>query len=215
MAQEITVKGIRGPLGRGKVKFYAVTDDKDTEFTTFDPKISDVSPGSRLSIEVKVEGQYNNIVKWEVLAAPATPRQAAGPTKPPEEFLAERRSIEGQTAFNGMVRLIEQEIMLGKEVVPADIKKLVFDYARARLGAIPTQAKRPEPKPKAEQAPEAGAEAEPPKFENAGQFLAKCLEDYKLNRTQVLQYKEVAALFEAGDFNNAFRKLAEVTAGQK
>lgn len=69
--QQIIVKEIKGPLGRGEKKFYAVADNKGAEFTTFDPNIQEIRPGSTLEIEVKIEGKYVNIVKWSLIDAPA------------------------------------------------------------------------------------------------------------------------------------------------
>lgn len=65
--QKITVKEVKGPLGRGENKFYAVVDDKGAEFTTFDAKIKQVIPGSVLEAELRIDGKYINIVEWKLV----------------------------------------------------------------------------------------------------------------------------------------------------
>lgn len=71
--QKIKVKEVKGPLGKGEKKFFAVVDEKGAEFTTFDTKIQDVVPGSLLNIEPKIDGKYINIAKWEILEAAPNP----------------------------------------------------------------------------------------------------------------------------------------------
>lgn len=120
--QKITVKEIKGPLGKGEKKFYAVVDPKGGEFTTFDAGISSVTPGSVIEAEIKVDGRYVNITEWKVLeAAPAGagPAPGNGQYKRDTEGIrfeyelkayiesVKHVSIEAQTAFNGIVKLAE------------------------------------------------------------------------------------------------------------
>ena len=117
--QTITVKEIRGPLGKGEKKFFAVVDENGAQFTTFDAKIKEVTPGSRLEIEVTVTGKYVNIADgWKVLEKGKT--ASTGDTgvapgvqdvKPPFRDSPEQRaSIEGQVS----AKLIAELYIAGK-----------------------------------------------------------------------------------------------------
>jgi hypothetical protein len=226
--QEITVKEVRGPLGKGKQQFYAVVDEKGGEFTTFDTKIKQVTPGSRLGIEIKVEGKYINIVEWKVLeegkAQALSLAQGNGAhAKTPEQFGAERRSIESQVAFKGMIELMAQ----GRQV-PDDLREAVFDYARSRLQVAPvvkaSTAKKAEPKVAADapikeelfpgsEAPQAAS------FKNAGEFLTACAKEKGLNRSDVEKKFDVKSMEEllekCGTFEKAYLQLLETAAGEK
>lgn len=139
--QTIKVKEIREVRGKTGKIFYAVTDDKGGEFTTFDPNIIGVNPGSLLEIEPQVAGKYINLGEWKVLEEPKK-EEVLVPTPPiegkqpygktPAQFEAERHSIEAQVAFKGMIDLIG----IGREM-PEDLINLVFNWARVRLGGIP------------------------------------------------------------------------------
>jgi len=208
--QKIVVKEVRGPLGKGEKKFYAVVDDKDAEFTTFDTKITEVIPGSTLEVELKVTGKYVNIIEWKVVeegkasVTPSNGKTVFGKT--PEQFDAERRSTESQTAFTSIVRLIEQEAILKVNFVPGDLKELVFDWARARLQKVSQMP------PQAPQKPKEGVigESKEKGFENAGQFLTKCKEVFDLNRTQVIEALAINDIPDIPDFGKAYLRLAEI-----
>ena len=213
--QKIIVKEVRGPLGKGEKKFYAVVDEKGAEFTTFDTKIAQVTPGSVLEIEPKVEGKYVNISEWKVLeeGKPSVALSNGKPSysKTPEQFDAERRSIEAQVAFKGIVELLKGTV-IDKE---HELAKAAFDWATVRLRAAPVKraelAKTGSELPEATRKEQEGGNG----FKNAGQFLTKSQEVFSLNRTQVLEHPEVKALFDAGDFNKAYLKLAEIVAAKK
>ena len=76
--QTIKVKEIKGPLGKGERKFYAVVDDKGGEFTSFDTKLAEVQPGSVLEIEPEVSGKYINIKTWKLASAGPSGGRAPG-----------------------------------------------------------------------------------------------------------------------------------------
>ena len=61
--QRITVREVRGPLGKGEKKFFAIKDNKGSEFTSFDPQIAKLTPGSIIEAEIVVDGKYINIPK--------------------------------------------------------------------------------------------------------------------------------------------------------
>lgn len=218
--QEITVKEVRGPLGKGEKKFFAVVDERGGEFTTFDTKVKDIAPGSRLSIEVKVQGRYVNITEWKVIegAAPQVPAQThvnGSPAygKTAEQFEAERRSTEAQTAYEGIIELIEQEAILKVDFVPGDLKELTFEWARVRLKA--TTLAKAAPAKKSASSPEKPAEPQENSFQNAGQFLTKCKEVWGMSKSEVLADPEVEKLFNASEFGKAYLLLAEKKAGKK
>jgi len=69
--QKITVKEIRGPLGKGKQKFYAVVAEGiKKDFTSFDSKLAHIKVGSILNVELRIDGDYVNIEKWELVSEP-------------------------------------------------------------------------------------------------------------------------------------------------
>ncbi len=180
--QQIKIKEIKEVRGRTGTIFYAVTDDKGGEFTTFDPNIVSVNPGSLLEIDVKVDGKYTNIQPgWKLLEAekreevkvPAPPEKGAEPKptygKTSAQIEAERRSIEAQTAYKGIIELISSGKASVKNLsggtdtqaeIPDDIMGLIFHWARVRLGGnpMPNQPKE-KPSPEPELSPDAPGEA--------------------------------------------------------
>ena len=209
--QKIKVQTLREVSKPGKKTFYVVVDENGTEFTTFDTKILSVTAGSVLEIEPQVKGKFVNITEWKVLEeGPAAPPGGSGArqAKSPEQIAIERRSIEGQTAYNGMVQLIDRGAVEKVDIVPKDVFDLVFEYARVKMTnalAKLTVAKKPA---------ESTEKANSGGFQNAGQFLSKCQEVFDLNRSQVLENDEVKTLYDKGEFDKAYLKLAEKMAGK-
>jgi len=199
--QKITVKEIRGPLGKGDKKFYVVVDEKGAEFTTFDTKIAKVTPGSIIEADVKVEGKYVNIAEWKVLED--APASLPGSGKTPEQFDAERRSIEAQVAFKGIIQLIEQEAIQKTDFVPGDLKTSVYDWARARLGkAAPMQASQKETKVGTTR-----AAIDNEHFENVGQLLTACSKEFGMNRAAVLAEANVNDPKEIKDLDALWKQI--------
>lgn len=151
--QKITVKEVKGPLGKGDKKFYAIKDGEGAEFTTFDTKVADLTPGSIIEAEVVVKGKYLNLGEWKLLEA-GTPsgngQQGEGRYKRDTEgiryeynlkaYLENLRnaSIEAQTAFNGIVKLAELVALQGdpkevERVLPLDLWKKGLAWAESRL----------------------------------------------------------------------------------
>lgn len=162
--QKITVTAIKGPLGKGDKKFYAVVDPKGGEFTTFDAGIASITPGSVIEAEIKVEGRYVNITEWKILeAAPAGagPAPGNGAYKRDIEGIryeyelkaylesVKHASIEAQTAFNGVVKLAEVATISEKidalvaELSP-DLWQKALLWAASRLDIATTQKSPPE-----------------------------------------------------------------------
>ncbi len=77
--QQITVEAVKGPLGKGEKKFYAVkAEGIKKEFTSFDTRLAALKPGTVLEIEPVMEGDYVNIKSgWKVISEPASSEQAA------------------------------------------------------------------------------------------------------------------------------------------
>ena len=210
--QQIKVKEVREVKGKSGKVFYAVVDDKGGEFTTFDTKIASVTPGSVLEIEPKVDGKYVNITEWKVLeegkqsATSVNGKAAYG--KIPEQFDAERRSIESQTAFNGIIKLIEQEAILKIDIVPSDVEELAYEWARVRLrGTIPAKEAPVVSKTgqiKVDSTQKAIAVGH---FENAGQFAAAAFKEFGLNTTDLSIRFSVTSVSGITDLDEAWKKL--------
>ena len=200
--QKIVVKEVRGPLGKGEKKFYAVVDEKGAEFTTFDTKIAQVTPGSILEIEPKVEGKYVNIAEWKVLeeGRPSAFPGNGKPAKTPEQLDAERRSAEAIAAYNGIIELMKVD------KAPDDMRKLAMDWARPKLLAVVFGVS-----PKAELAGSAAkstAEAiETGHFDNAGKFAAAAFKEYGLKASDLCIKFGVKRVNDIADLDAAWKDL--------
>lgn len=213
--QEIKVKEIRGPLGKGEKKFYAVVDEKGGEFTTFDTKIQSIKPGSVLEAEIKVEGKYVNIVKWTLLQEPEThPRNGKEPGAYKRDLEGiqfeyelkarlqqiERASIEAQTAYNGIIQLwcspdSAKNAQLSEEVLQKALK-----WAESRLDESMKPAPKAEPKPITKPAKKPvekpvvqanGKEVDPEHpFPNIGVLLTWCAKE-GIDRTKFMEILEI------------------------
>lgn len=151
MAQKITVKEVRGPLGKGEKKFFSIKDDKGGEFTSFDTKLANIKPGSVLEAEVEVSGQYINLKEWKVISEPSPEAPSSTTYRRDTEGIEfeyrlkahlqeiERKSIEAQSAYRGIMELAAQE--LPKEISGkfGEVFDLALDWAKARLGVTPTK----------------------------------------------------------------------------
>ena len=154
--QRITVKEIKGPLGQGEKKFYAVVDEAGAEFTTFDTKIKDITPGSVLDIEPVIKGKFVNIKEYTVMSEgtakpPASPngykRDTASIT---HEYILKHRleeiksaSIEGQTAY---IKIMDA-FCAGKLDKESDEVNWALEWGKVKIGA---SIQSPEAKPKAD-----------------------------------------------------------------
>lgn len=199
--QQIIVREVRGPLGKGEKKFYAIKDDKGGEFTTFDPSVSKLTPGSIIEAEIKVEGKYVNIQEWKLIeAGPANAQPGAGGQYKRDtegirfeyELKAylqgiERASIEAQTAYNGLIKVLElvsisptTEKFIHK-LAPGILQKALA-YAESRLDAAmaskpPQSPKAPPETQKASATPKGKEKGQSPEgFKNVGELLTWALQ---------------------------------------
>ena len=175
--QKITVKEVRGPLGKGDKKFYAVVDEKGGEFTTFDAKVSDLTQGSviegEITVTVKGDKTYVNMGDWKLLEAGTAPAQASGGGQYKRDtegirFEYELKayienvkhvSIEAQTAFNGIVKLAEVATISDKiDTLVADLTpelwRKALTWAESRLDQSMVRKAVPEAPQKPQKGPE-------------------------------------------------------------
>ena len=223
--QKITVKEVKGPLGKGERKFYAVVDEKGAEFTTFDGKVADLAPGSVIAGEITVtqkgEKTYVNLGEWKLLeAGPLPPEnghkggQDRGPYKRDTEGIrfeyelkayiesVKHVSIEAQTAFNGIVKLVEVATISDKidalvaEFQP-DLWQKALAWAESRLDqsmvrkAIPEAPQKPQKGPEKNGARVTTGNGDPvdPEhpFANVGQLLQWALKEHTLDKATVME----------------------------
>lgn len=168
MSQEVKVKEVRGPLGKGEKKFFAVVadDGKGTEFTTFDSKVKTIPPGSTIGIDIKVEGKYVNIIEWKMISEAPAPASSAATGKADVGYKRDtegirfeyelkvwmqnidRVSIEAQTAYN---RIMEQALQLKDDKEFKVLFKKALQWAEGKLDASMKQpALEAKPTPKVE-----------------------------------------------------------------
>jgi len=176
--QDLTIKKIEEKHGKdGKSTFYAVFGEGGEEMTTFDVAINQLQIGSIISVEPKVSGKYINIEKWKLkqgATAQIPPPSSNGKDMPPEYWenkqRIERASFEAQTAYNGIIKLLESKVL---ELSHATAKK-ALDWAETKFDSESpprTATKKTETK-QAEQPTETPAEGLT--FKNVGEFLAAC-----------------------------------------
>ena len=211
--QKIKVAEIKGPLGRGEKKFYAVVGSDGAKFTTFDAKAMSIKPGSILEAEIKVEGKYVNMVKWTLLQEPeaglgdsretgAYKRDTAGiqfeyQLKARLQQI-ERASIESQVAYKEIMQLAASGASFGEHI--QDFNRLfgqALKWANSRLDESMKPIK-PEPKPTTKPAEKPtvqtnSTEVDPEHpFPNIGALLAWCAKQ-GINRVkfmEIIQVKE-------------------------
>ena len=217
--QQITVKEVRGPLGKGGRKFWAIKDPQGGEFTAFDSTIAKLTPDSIIEAEIEVKGKYVNITKWTLVeAGPAvTPNSGTGGQYKRDtegirfeyELKAylqgiERASIEAQTAYNGLIKVLElvsvspiTEKLIDK-LCPGILKK-ALQYADSRLDAA--MASKPPQSPQAP--PETVKASDTPKgkvkaqsdtsFKNVGELLTWALQQgiSRVKFLEVVKAREV------------------------
>ena len=236
--QQINVKEIKGPLGKGERKFYAVVDEKGAEFTTFDTKIAQVTPGSVLEIEIEVKGKFVNISEWKLISEGATsvvPTPSGGGWRGKDiETLKleeagrryrqniDRVSIERQTAYNGAISLLthQAERTLLPETA-TEVNALILEALRWGRQAIktvtadvttPGQVKTeadPEWEKMVREVKQTGG------FKNLGEFLMKCKEVFNANRTDVLLMLGISDFPADADLNKLYLKVSEHMAKRK
>jgi len=222
--QKITVKEVKGPLGKGEKKFYAVVDTEGAEFTTFDSAVKQITPGSILEIEPEVKGKYLNIKEFKVIEEGAGESKAStnggGYKRDTEGIEFEYRlkarleqiknaSIEAQTAYNGIITAA----CAGKLLFTGEVAMKAFKWAEAKLDAsMKAPAAEPKPVVKSEMKVETGKgeEVDPDApFANVGKLLQWC-DDKDIDRPT---FMEIVGCTEASiakvNIPDAYQKVKE------
>jgi hypothetical protein len=166
--QKITVKEVKGPLGKGEKKFFAVVDENGAEFTTFDTKVGEIKPGSVINIAPKVEVKagktYINIETWEMVqegVATAAGNGKEGGYKRDTEGIEfeyklkarlqeiDRISIEQQTVWKGVVEILthppDEKLTQEAAARLRDLTLKAIAWASSRFDAAPKPAIPPAP----------------------------------------------------------------------
>ena len=176
---QITVKEAKflkeGESKKGKWKLYKVIGDDGTEYTTFDAKAGHLTPGTIIeSGPITLDGDNRSLKEVTVISeGPASSPKPNGDMSKEDwetKQRVERASFEAQTAYNGIIKLLESKVM---ELSHATAKK-ALDWAETKLDSESpprTATKKTETK-QAEQPTETPAEGLT--FKNVGEFLAAC-----------------------------------------
>ena len=198
--QKVKVAEIKGPLGRGEQKFYAIKGEDGAEFTTFNTKIAEVPLNSIINIEPKVVSKggktYVNFDEYEIVEK-GTESVNGGSTSFKRDTDAikleyqlrsrlqdlKNLSIDGQTAFNGIVSMVNT----GKGV-DAEIYGLACEWAKRKLTAtmatVPPS-KQVEPKRSEVKEPE-----QQEKCKSIGDLLTFCSKN-GIDRKKFLELVEI------------------------
>ena len=227
--QDIRVVEVRGPLGKGDKKFFAVKDDKGAEFTTFDTKINQVTPGSLISAEIKIDGKYNNITEWKLLeqgalvSAQVNGRSDMTPELWAEKDRLERRSREAIACFQGIMELAASEqhraLRSLNDVLKERLDKTLdaaLDWALAHftlpqktseLAEVEKQAKKKES--------DKAWDAMNPEFKDRGEFLTRVTVELKLTTAEICVKLSINDVKEITDFKKAWAILTQKPATEK
>ena len=212
--QKIKVKEVRGPLGKGDKKFYAVVSDDGAEFTTFDTKIASLLPGSVINLEPDIKGKYINIKEWSLIEEPASqsPSPAVLSQAAPRSLQFDARA----TALNVASRLVSAGKIDITEMIPK---------AETYLTWITGEGARPVSRPATTTKPGTTVDEDwgnlkrdddPPKrnpddIKNLGALFTACLQDFKMNPAAVakeLGYGNPQDI--TGEFADHYRAIAQV-----
>jgi len=185
--QKVIIKEIRGPLGRGEKKFYAVVDSDGAEFTTFDAKVATLLPESVINVEPEIKGKYINIKSWILLEDAPGGAEQAGPS--PE---AARMQI-GADHKVAALQIAGRLAAAGK--IEQDQIETCADKLYAWLaGKSQTTAKQAKEQVDAEErtAEEAwrdmgGEGRDPDTIKNFGELFTACLADFNMQRNVVIK----------------------------
>ncbi len=213
---QITVQSVRvakaGTSKQGDWELIAVKSQKGTEYMTFDKKVKHLGPGSVIDIgepeEDRGKLKFKEVVEVvsEVAPAPTNGSGGGGYKRDTEGITHEytlkarlqelqSRSIEAQTAFNGIIELCKHGVM-GERF--QEVYDKALDWAVVRLDEIakgpapePKDAKAPQPKEEAKVKSGAGESVDPEHpFPNVGALLTWCAEK-GISREQFLKLVEV------------------------
>jgi len=204
--QKIIVKEVKGPLGRGEKKFFAVVDEKGAEFTTFDTKIKDVTIGSILEVELRVEGKYVNIAEWKVIEEGQSARAQVSPTTDRTRFYADFKiaalQVAGRLAAAGKIDKEEIESCADK------IYAWLATQSKATTQRAPAEAKTTE---EAWKDMEHG-ERDPNTIKTLGDLFTACLADFNMQRSDVIKELGYSKQEDIGESPaECYRKISQLT----
>lgn len=189
--QKVTVKEVRGPLGKGERKFFAVVDEKGGEFTTFDTKVANITPGSVLEIEPEVTAKdgktYINIKEWKLISeGTAIPAQAS-----PADLATVKLEIDARARITALI--LAGDLASKDKIKVEEINTYASKFyawlqgkpaqAPAKQQAKPARvAKTAEPeKTKDELEKELfGKGRDPESIKNLGDLFKACFDDFKM-----------------------------------
>ena len=212
---QITIKSVRsvktGTSKKGDWELISVVSSKGTEYTTFDKKVKQLGPDSIIEIgepdEKDGKLSFKKVVEVVSEAAPRIePGPNGKPSKSSDQFDQERRSVEAQTAFEGIIELAVAMIQADKvdDHLRAALDKALA-WAKVRLDSTtpPSTASKPAPGPAATttEAIDHGH------FENAGQFAAAAYQTHSLKASELLTMFSVKRLDEIKDLDAAWKTL--------
>jgi len=212
--QKVNVKEVRGPLGKGERKFYAVISDDGAEFTSFDTKLASLLPGSVINLEPEIKGKYINIKEWSLIEEPATqsPSAAIPAQVAPRSLQFDARA----TALNVASRLVSAGKIDITEMIPKAEIYRSWLTGEAMRKASP-QAPNTKPVTTVEEDWESmKRDDDPPKrnpddIKNLGALFTACLQDFKMNPAAVakeLGYSKTQDI--TGEFADHYRAIAQV-----
>ena len=206
--ERITVKETsikKGENDKGEWVNTRVTGTDGQKWGGFDKSLQYLKEGDVIEItEMEIKGQNKNILKWRKVEDAGTQAKPGNGSysKTPDQFNIERRSYEAQTAFKGIVELLNGA---HSELVPDDVRKGAFDWAKGRLtGTAPKQAEASKTEQKSTSTQEA---MENGHFENAGQFAAAAFQEKGLNTTALCNKFGVKAVKDIADLDAAWEDL--------
>ena len=179
--QKITVKEVKGPLGKGEKKFFAVVDEKGTEFTTFDTKIKSVTIGSILEIELKVEGKYVNIVEWKVIEEGQSAQNQSQPKADRTRIYADFKIAALQVAG----RLAAADKIDKDEI--ATCADQIYAWLAGRGKTAPEKAPGDDKSTEAMWEGMHHEERDSDTIKSMGDLFTACLSDFKMQRSDVIK----------------------------
>lgn len=203
--QKIMVKEVKGPLGKGEKKFFAVVDEKGAEFTTFDTKIQKVSPGSVLEIELKIEGKYINIVEWKVIEEGRPTQAQSSPTTDRTRIYADFKiaaiQVAGRLAAAGKIEQAEIQTCANQ------IYTWLSSQAKTTTIKDPTEAKNTEEEWEGMDR----KERDPDTIKTLGDLFTACLADFNMNRTNAIKELGYSRQEDIGESPaECYRKISQL-----
>ena len=147
---EITIKEIKqlksGSNKKGEWVLIGITGEDEKKYATFDKKFLELPPGTKIEVDeatIDTKGQAT-IKKWHTIeTAIGRPQVNKEPvSKSLDQWNIERRSIEAQTAYNGIIELSKAYLQISvpeiKDEKVLRLRDLALEWAEVRLrGTMP------------------------------------------------------------------------------